>query len=117
MERATTHAYLLRLRDAIIAERECAKVLDIEGMAAAMLTKEELIGVLAHVEQLDIADRPLAAEIRAENRHNAFLFKSTLEWIRGSMEFFGRRTTPTTYSAAAGQVTASINGRLLSGKV
>jgi flagellar biosynthesis/type III secretory pathway chaperone len=117
METATTRDYLLRLREVILQERACAKALDMEGMAAAVQTKQEILEVLAHIKSIAEEDRALAAEIRAENRRNAFLFKSTLGWIRETMEFFGRRTAPTTYSAAAGTVTSQIHGRLLSGKI
>jgi hypothetical protein len=33
------------------------------------------------------------------------------------MEFFGKRTVTSTYSASAGTISSQINGRLLSGKV
>lgn len=117
MTAGTTHEYLVRLRDIIIEERECAKVLDIKGMISAMSEKERLIEVLAHVKQIDEADKPIAAEIRHENRRNAYLFKSALGWIRETMEFFGRRTVASTYSATAGTFSTPVSGRLLSGKV
>ena len=117
MEARTTHEYLVRLRDIIFEERECAKALDIQGMIAAMNTKEELVKVLAHVKVIDDQDKPIAGQIRAENRRNAFLFKSTLGWIRQTMEFFGKKTVTSTYSASAYTLPSQVNGRLLSGKV
>ncbi|SHO50765.1 flagellar protein FlgN [Desulfopila aestuarii] len=117
MNAGTTHDYLVRLRDVILQERECAKQLDLEGMASATYEKEQLLQVLAHVKLIDDKDKPLAAEIRHENRRNAFLFKSALGWIRDTMEFFGRKTVSSTYSASAYQVAAQVNGRLISGKV
>ncbi|MEE4134747.1 MAG: flagellar protein FlgN, partial [Desulforhopalus sp.] len=68
METSTTRDYLLRLREVILQERECAKALDMEGMATAVRTKEEILQVLAHIKSIDEDDRTLAAEIRAENR-------------------------------------------------
>ncbi len=117
MEARTTHEYLVRLRDIIFVERECAKALDVEGMIAAMNTKEDLVKVLAHVKVIDEQDKPIAAQIRNENRRNAFLFKSTLGWIRQTMEFFGQKTVTSTYSATAYTVASQVNGRLLSGKI
>jgi hypothetical protein len=117
MEARTTHDYLVRLRDVIFQERECAKALDMKGMIAAMNTKEELVKVLAHVKVIDEQDKPIARQIREENRRNAFLFKSTLGWIRGTMEFFGQRTVTSTYSSSAASVASQVSGRLLSGKV
>ncbi len=117
METRTTHDYLVRLHDIILEERECAKSLDMNGMIAAMQAKEELVKVLAHVKVIDEQDKPIASRIRAENRRNAFLFKSTLGWIRQTMEFFGQKTVTNTYSASAYTVASQVNGRLLSGKI
>jgi len=117
MNARTTHDYLIRLRDVIIQERAYAKALDIPGMMEMMHEKEELVPVLAHVQKIDEEDRPIAAQIRHENRRNAYIFKSTLGWIREIMEFFGKRTVTSTYSASAGTVTSQVNGRLLSGRV
>lgn len=117
MEARTTREYLVLLRDIILEERECAKKLDMQGMIAAMNAKEEIIKVLAHVKVISDQDKPIAARIREENRRNAFLFKSALGWMRETMEFFGRRTVTSTYSASAYTVASQVNGRLLSGKI
>jgi len=113
----TTHEYLIRLRDVILEEREFTKVLDMESLAVAMQEKEELIQVLAHVNVLDEEDKAIAGTIRHENRRNAYLFKATLGWIRETMEFFGKRTVASSYSADAAMVSSKVNGRLLSGQV
>jgi len=117
MEPRTTRDYLIRLRDLIYQERECAKALDMKGMVSAMNAKEELMKVLAHVKVIDDLDKPIASQIREENRRNAFLFKSTLGWIRQTMEFFGQKTVTSTYSSSAYTVAPQVNGRLLSGKI
>jgi hypothetical protein len=117
MSTGKTHEYLARLLNVIIKEREYAKKLDMNGMMHAMGEKEELVQYLSLVQVLDEQDRTLAAQIRNENRRNAFLFKSTLGWIKEIMEFFGKRTVTSTYSAGAYTVPSQIHGRLLSGKV
>jgi len=117
MEAKTTHDYLVRLLELILEERECAKALNMEGLNAAMEAKEQVMKVLAHIKSIDDVDKPLAARIRNENRRNAFLFKSTLGWIRNTMEFFGKRTAPATYSPQGGTVSSRVSGRLLSGRV
>lgn len=117
MKTNTTRDYLIRLRDLILEERECAKNLDMEGMSRAMMKKEDIVKVLAHVKVIDPADRPIADQIKNENLRNAFLFRSTLGWIRQTMEFFGKRTVTATYGAGANAVASQVNGRLLSGKV
>jgi flagellar biosynthesis/type III secretory pathway chaperone len=113
----TTHDYLVRLRDVILEEREFTKVLDIESLVIIMQEKEELIQVLAHTAKLDEVDTEIAASIRHENRRNAYLFKATLGWIRETMEFFGKRSVSSGYSANGGVTSSKVNGRLLSGQV
>lgn len=113
----TTRDKLLRLRDLILEERDYARNLQTERLLEAMAEKEELLNHLSVVKDIDPEDRPLAAEIRRENRRNAFLYKSALGWIRETMEFFGKKTVTSTYAADAGTVPAQVNGRLLSGKV
>lgn len=117
MQAGTTRENLLALKDAIIQEREQAIKLNLDGMYAAMKVKEELIQVLAHVKEIDTADQAIAEQVRHENRRNAFLFKTTLGWIRETMEFFGKKTSSSTYSAQAGAVSSETNGRLLSGRI
>ena len=101
----------------ILEEREFAKMLDIKSLTGAMQEKEELLQVLAHVNELQDDDKELAATIRHENRRNAYLFRASLGWIRETMEFFGKRTVPSSYSADAAVVSSKVNGRLLSGQV
>ncbi len=117
MNARTTREHLLALKEAIIEEREQAISLNLDGMYTAMREKEALISVLAHVKDLEEADKSIADEIRHENRRNAFLFKSTLGWIRETMTFFGKKTVSSTYSANANTVNSDVNGRLLSGRV
>jgi hypothetical protein len=117
MNPQTTHDYLVRLRDLILQERHCAIHLDMQGMARTVQEKEEIIKILSHVKSVTESDRPITKEIRDENRRNAFLFKSTLGWIRETMEFFGQKTVTSTYGAHANTVASQVNGRLLSGQV
>ena len=117
MKARTTRDHLLALKEAIIQERQQAISLNLDGMYAAMREKEDLLSVLAHVKDLKDSDKQIADQIRHENRRNAFLFKSTLGWIRETMTFFGKRTSSSTYSANASTVNSGANGRLLSGKI
>lgn len=109
--------YLTRLRDVILLEREYAKELNITKMEEVMTEKVELIQILSHYTELPPEDQDIATEIRHENRRNAYMFKSTLGWIRDTMQFFGKRTVTSTYSSSAGTVSSQVNGRLLSGKI
>ena len=109
--------HLEKLRDAILLEREYAKQLNIEEMEKVMQEKEELIRILANFSELAPEDQDIADEVRQENRRNAFLFRSTLGWIRETMEFFGKKSVTSTYSSSASEVSSQVHGRLLSGKV
>ena len=117
MDSRTVHDYLVRLYNIILEEREFAKKLNMEGMTGATNKKQELLQVLAHVKIVEEQDRSIAIRIRQENRRNAFLFKSTLGWIRETMEFFGQKTVTSTYSQNGYALNSQVNGRLLSGKI
>jgi flagellar biosynthesis/type III secretory pathway chaperone len=117
MTRESIHDYLTRLQEVILAEREYAKQLDLEAMISIQEEKEALIQVLSRVEVLHPEHRQLAKDIQAENRRNAYLFKSTLNWIQETMEFFGRKTTTSTYGRTGSSYAPQVNGRLLSGRI
>ncbi len=117
MNREEIHKDLVRLRDLIREEREYAKKLDMEGMSRVMEEKESLILSLNSIEELHPDNKKYALQIREENRRNAFLFGSTLNWIQDTMEFFGRKTVPVAYGQQGSTVNFNINGRLLSGRI
>ncbi|WP_310598922.1 flagellar protein FlgN [Desulfobulbus sp.] len=117
MDRATVHSLLVQLRDIIRDEREHAKALDIQAMMADIQRKEILTRALNGVTELHPDDQKVVQEIRHENRKNAYLFRATLNWIQESMEFFGRKTVPVTYSQSGLSQNNLINGRLLSGRI
>ncbi len=117
MPMQTTRDYLVALKNTILKEREHAINLNMKGMYEVMQKKEELINILAHIQRVEEADQDIVANIRNENRRNAYLFKTTLGWIRETMEFFGKRTVTSTYSPNAATVDSQVNGRLLSGRV
>ncbi|EAT15836.1 flagellar protein FlgN [Desulfuromonas acetoxidans] len=113
----TIHEQLQALHDVIIEERECAKALDVVALQAVTQRKDALLAQLELEGDLSPEDRQLADTIRFENRRNAYLLWSALNWIRESMEFFGRKTVPDAYTPAGGMVSKGMGGRLLSGRV
>ena len=113
----TIHEQLQALHDVIIEERECAKALDVFALQDATQRKDALIAQLELEGELSPEDRQLADTVRFENRRNAYLLWSALNWIRESMEFFGRKTVPDSYTPAGGMVSKGMGGRLLSGRV
>lgn len=108
---------LNHLHALIMEERECAKKLAMDELMAVSQEKEELLASLESVEYLDLQDRSLVETIKYENRRNAYLFWSTLKWIRESMEFFGKQVSPSAYNPGGKIVRNQCGGRLLSGKV
>lgn len=108
---------LQELLDVIIEEREHAIALDIEAMQDATMRKSALLKRLEIDIEMGVDERELAEKIRFENRRNAYLLWSALNWIRESMEFFGRKTVPDSYTPNGSRVAAINGGRLLSGRV
>jgi flagellar biosynthesis/type III secretory pathway chaperone len=117
MSHPATRNKLHQLHDLLLQEREHAKSLEIDKMLAVSRQKQELIDALGPIKELDADDRVLAERIRHENRRNAYLFWSTLTWIRETMEFFGKKVSPCSYNAGGTTLNKARNGRLLSGKV
>lgn len=113
----TVHEKLQSLYDVILVERECAKALDLEALQQATLLKEELLVQLDLEDELSKEDRVLAESIRFENRRNAYLLWTALNWIRESMEFFGRKSSPDSYNPTGSLVSNKNGGHLLSGRV
>lgn len=106
-----------RLHALILEERECAKRLAMDDLVAVTREKEALLAELTTVEALDLEERHLAEAIQKENRRNAYLFWTTLRWVRESMEFFHQKTSQVSYGSEGVLRSASAGGRLLSGKV
>ncbi len=117
MSSQSTRNKLHRLHELLLQEREHAKNLAVDAMLAVSKQKQELIDSLGPIETLDPEDHALAEKIQDENRRNAYLFWSTLTWIRESMEFFGKKVSPSVYNAGGNTLNKACNGRLLSGKV
>nr|WP_321468841.1 flagellar protein FlgN [uncultured Desulfobulbus sp.] len=117
MERETVRELLIQLRDTIQLEREHAKTLDLSAMLDDIRRKETLIKVLNSVKELHPEDQQYAQQIQHENRRNAFLYRATLNWIQETMEFFGRRSAPVTYTPYGKTRNSAANGRLLSGTI
>ncbi|MFP7756428.1 flagellar protein FlgN [Thermodesulfobacteriota bacterium B35] len=117
MTRDDVRKLMIELRDLLLLERQHAKELDIRAMAEDMQRKEALLQMLNRVEAIHPDDRKYAEEIKRENLRNAYLYKATLNWIQETMEFFGRRSVPTTYGKTGTTTSYTVNGRLLSGRI
>lgn len=117
MNRAELKLQLENLLELLHQEREMAKTLDMEGLQAVVAAKEELLAGLKPQPQ-DVEDlQELLAQIDRENRRNAFLLWTGLNWVRDTMGFFGKAAMPQVYGGAGQSRTLNQGGRLLSGKV
>ena len=113
----TAHEKLCRLHALLLKEREYAKTLSIDEMQAVSKEKEGLLREINSIKKLHPQDYSFAETIRKENRRNAYLFWSTLNWIRDSMEFFSQQISANAYTPNGNTVNSSQGGKLLSGKV
>jgi flagellar biosynthesis/type III secretory pathway chaperone len=110
---------LNQLYDLVIRERECARDLRLDELQDVVSAKEALMQELQFTEDMNVtaADKELADKIRFENRRNAYLLWSALNWIRESMAFFGRKSAPDAYNTSGSVVSSANGGRLLSGRI
>ena len=98
-------------------EREMAKALDMEGLQEVVSAKEELLIELQPQPEDVVGLEDLLQQIDQENRRNAFLLWTGLNWVRDLMGFFGKAAMPQVYGDTGQSRTLSQGGRLLSGKV
>ena len=106
--------YLLTL---LQQERECAKALDMPGLQAAVEEKAALLAALQLSKEDVVGMEDLLRQIDSENRRNAFLLWTGLNWVRDLMGFFGKAAMPQVYGDQGYSQTLTQGGRLLSGKV
>lgn len=117
MTRVELEHQLNTLLDLLRQEREMAQNLDMNGLQAVVQAKQELLAGLKPQAE-DVQDlQPLLRQIDQENRRNAFLLWTGLNWVRDMMGFFGKATMPQVYGDAGQSRSLKQGGRLLSGKV
>lgn len=117
MNRTELEHQLNTLLDLLRREREMAKILDMEGLQSIVEAKQELLaGLKPQPEEVEDLQELLQV-IDRENRRNAFLLWTGLNWVRDMMGFFGKAAMPQVYGGAGQSRTLSQGGRLLSGKV
>lgn len=103
----------------LIQERECVISIDMEELQRVVEEKSNLLGNLLPVDEDELTPGflDLAEQIQQENRRNAYLFWSSLNWVRDTMTFYSRQISNPTYGGRGEQVTTVNGGNLLSGKV
>ena len=107
---------LKRLYELLLQEREAAKELDMDRLMSLLEEKEELLPLLEEDRDLASEEKELVRTLLQENRRNAYLFNSALNWIRENMELLQAASSPAVYGSS-GTVQRSGEGNLLSGKV
>lgn len=105
------------LLDLLRQERQAAQQLDMGALETVVEAKRELLTGLS-LEQDDVVGmEDLLKQIDHENRRNAFLLWTGLNWVRDLMGFFGKAAMPQVYGGSGQSRTLHQGGRLLSGKV
>ena len=106
------------LLDLLRQERECAMALDMQGLQAVVENKEALLAGLTLEREDVVGMEDLLRKIDNENRRNAFLLWTGLNWVRDLMGFFGKAAIAAgLWTERQFQDPDEQGGRLLSGKV
>ncbi len=98
-------------------ERECAQALDIPGLQQVVEQKAALLAELQLSKEDVVGMEDLLRQIDSENRRNAFLLWTGLNWVRDLMGFFGKAAMPQVYGGHGYSKTMNEGGRLLSGRI
>ncbi len=98
-------------------ERECAQALDMPGLQKVVEEKANLLGELQFSQEDVVGLEDLLRQIDSENRRNAFLLWTGLNWVRDLMGFFGNAAMPQVYGGQGYSKTLNEGGRLLSGRI
>lgn len=117
MGRMETREQLQQLLALLQQERRLAKDLDMAGLEKVVAAKQQLLTGLQVVPEDVDEVRDLLKQIDYENRRNAFLLWTGLNWVRELMGFFGNAAMPQIYGQRGASRTLTQGGRLLSGKV
>jgi len=108
---------LVQLHELILLERQYAKSFSMENLLATSQEKEALLQQLESVSEAGPEIRDLAETVKRENRRNAYLFWSTLKFVRESISFFNRQVTQTSYGAGGTLISQGNRGMVLAGRV
>lgn len=117
MADAVVRQNLEQLLELLRQERDAAQCLDMDSLQTVVAAKEQLLGELALDAEKVIGLEDLLQQIDHENRRNAFLLWTGLNWVRDLMGFFGKAAMPQVYGGSGQSRTLHQGGRLLSGKV
>lgn len=110
-------AKLERFLELLLEEREAAKALDMAGLQQIVAAKEMMLEGLKPRPEDVVGMEDLLRRIDEENRRNAFLLWTGLNWVRDLMGFFGKAAMPQVYGGRGQSQTLTQGGRLLSGRI
>ena len=117
MSRSETKAQLEQLLTLLQEEREHAKSLDMTALQQVVERKDALVGRM-NIQPEDVDGLgDLLRKVDEENRRNAFLLWTGLNWVRDLMSFMGKAEMPQIYGGSGQSRALTQGGRLLSGKV
>lgn len=117
MTRDQVRTQLETLLELLQQERECAKALDMPGLQSTVEKKAALLANLQLKKEDVVGLEDLLRQVDTENRRNAFLLWTGLNWVRDLMGFFGKASMPQVYGGQGYSKTLTEGGRLLSGRI
>ncbi len=91
--------------------------LDMPKLQDVVARKDELLKELELQPGNVDGCQELLRQIEQENRRNAFLLWTGLNWVRDMMGFFGKAAMPQVYGGSGRSRTLTEGGRLLSGRI
>ncbi len=117
MSSSELKSLLEELLELLVEEREMAKALNMAGLQKVVAAKEALLSQLNPQPEEAAGFEDLLTQIDQENRRNAFLLWTGLNWVRDMMGFMGKAAMPQVYGGGGQSRALTEGGRLLSGKV
>ena len=117
MANSDLKAKLETLLELLLEEREKTKALDMPGLQKVVEKKQALLETIHPLPEEADELKALVQAVDRENRRNAFLLWTGLNWVRDLMGFFGKAAMPQVYGDSGKSRVLAQGGRLLSGKV
>jgi len=109
---------LNRLEDLIQQERRCACTLQVAELKQLQEEKGLLIGELKALGQGCPEElKPFAEKLCEENRRNARLLHTGLNYLRQAMQSCTRQLTPISYGSRGNRLQSAPSGLLLTGRI
>ncbi|SDZ79991.1 hypothetical protein SAMN05660420_00372 [Desulfuromusa kysingii] len=109
---------LMQLEKLIMQERCFACTMKIAGLQQIQQEKKQLIDEIRALDgQCSVEQKQVAGRLRDENRRNAQLLYTCLNYLRQAMHNCTRQLTPTSYGCFGNSLQSTPSGLLLTGRI